>query len=89
MYLKIEKIHKNNFENFIEFTRTIQAFEFNKLMAINNAEINDLVEIASQIIQVTILKRKYENSHLYRTVGGKIETYIIQRRKKPILIKER
>jgi len=89
MYLKIEKIHKNNFENFIEFTRTIQAFEFNKLMAINNAEINDLVEIASQIIQVTILKRKYENSHLYRTVGGKIDTYIIQRRKKPILIKER
>jgi hypothetical protein len=58
-------------------------------MAINNAETNDLVDIARQIIQVTILKRKYENSHLYRTVGGKIETYVIQRRKKPLIIKEK
>jgi hypothetical protein len=89
MYQKMQKIHKTKFDNFIEFTKAIQAFELNKLMAINNAETNDLVDIARQIIQVTILKRKYENSHLYRTVGGKIETYVIQRRKKPLIIKEK
>jgi hypothetical protein len=38
---------------------------------------------------VTILKRKFENSNLYRTVGGKIETYVIQKRKKPLLIKQK
>jgi len=89
IYRKMQTIHKKKFENFIDFTQAIQAFEVNKLMAISNAEVNDLVEIARQIIQVTILKRKYENSHLYRTVGGKIDTYVIQKRKIPIIIKEK
>jgi hypothetical protein len=89
VYNKIQIIHKKKFESFLEFTQAIQEYEINNLMAISNAEIDDLVEIARQIIEVTILKRKFENSNLYRTVGGKIETYVIQKRKKPLLIKQK